>query len=351
MNVNYLKSKAKIKKLTKTKVSLILKSNPTDVLSRASRESSRFYINKITQWYTKPLKSLTLGNRSVFRKRIIKTTNKIKLFLKLVGYATYYSWKPNQTSLLNTSKNAYSSVLVNCKNSNLSHLLTTSFKPVYNNLMLSKSVLSSLTCTRALHRLNLQYSSFKRLDSCSLQSKITPWISKTSCSFISATTGMNAMLQFYPFLSREIDAASASFYKSWLPRLTFYQKRLGHRFFMEETIHIMHLAMKLHDASLFSSWLTSLINRISFWKTRSIFRYLLYLFKNFFLNEFAGIGCKGIKIRLKGKISAAGNSRKRRVNFKFGKVSYSTLKHKCLSQDSLISTFTGVMCLRTEIFY
>jgi hypothetical protein len=120
---------------------------------------------------------------------------------------------------------------------------------------------------------------------------------------------------------------------------------------MEETIHIMHLAMTLHDSNLFGRWLTSLIKRISFWKTRSIFRYLLYLFNNFFTNELALIGCKGIKLRLKGKISAAGNSRKRLISLKFGKVSYSTLNLKCLRSDMLVTTFTGAMNLRVEIFY
>jgi hypothetical protein len=113
----------------------------------------------------------------------------------------------------------------------------------------------------------------------------------------------------------------------------------------------MHLSLALHDANLFSSWLASLIKRISFWKTRSIFRYLLYLFNNFFLNEFKSIGCKGLKLRLRGKISAAGNSRKRLVLLKFGKVSYSTLNLKCLNNDILISTFTGVLNLRVQIFY
>ena len=63
------------------------------------------------------------------------------------------------------------------------------------------------------------------------------------------------------------------------------------------------------------------------------------------------IGCKGIKLRLKGKISAAGNSRKRVINLKFGKVSYSTLSIKCLRNDILVTTFTGAMNLRVEIFY
>lgn len=177
------------------------------------------------------------------------------------------------------------------------------------------------------------------------------WFNKTLIDAVSFLSGKKTLLQFYPFLSSSVSKYNAAIYKSWVPRLLFYQKRLGHRFFMEESLRIMHVALNLHDASLFAKWLKSLIKRISFWKTRSIFRYLVYLFNNFFSKELESIGCKGLRIRLKGKISAAGNSRKRSISLSFGKVSYSTLDIKCVSDDTPVSTFTGAMCLRTQIFY
>lgn len=177
------------------------------------------------------------------------------------------------------------------------------------------------------------------------------WFNKTLIDVASSLSGKKSLLQFYPFLSSSLSKRSVITYKSWVPRLLFYQKRLGHRFFMEESLHVMHTALNLHDATLFAGWLKSLIKRISFWKTRSIFRYLVYLFNNFFTRELESIGCKGLRIRLKGKISAAGNSRKRSISLSFGKVSYSTLDIKCLSDNTAISTFTGAMCLRTQIFY
>jgi len=48
-------------------------------------------------------------------------------------------------------------------------------------------------------------------------------------------------------------------------------------------------------------------------------------------------------VRLKGKISAAGNSRKRNIVFRSGKTSYASVNLKCLHTKSTISTFTGVM--------
>ena len=181
---------------------------------------------------------------------------------------------------------------------------------------------------------------------------LSNYINKSLIDFLTSVMGTKAIVQFYPFLANNnISSHRISFYKTWVSRLEFYQKRLGHRFFMEETIHIMHLALNLHDSVFFSKWLASLIKRISFWKTRSIFRYLLYLFNNFFVNEFSSINCKGLKLRLKGKISAAGNSRKRLISLNFGKTSYSTFDIKCSRSDVLVPTFTGVLNLRVEIFY
>jgi ribosomal protein S3 len=86
-----------------------------------------------------------------------------------------------------------------------------------------------------------------------------------------------------------------------------------------------------------------MILRISFWKTRTIFRFLRYLFLIYFTHIFAELKIKGLKIKLKGKISAAGNSRKRTILYRVGKTSHSTLDLKVVHTSDSIVTFTGVM--------
>jgi ribosomal protein S3 len=58
---------------------------------------------------------------------------------------------------------------------------------------------------------------------------------------------------------------------------------------------------------------------------------------------FKDIGIKGLKIRLKGKISAAGNSRKRTILYRIGNTSHSTTALRVLNESTTINTFTGVM--------
>jgi ribosomal protein S3 len=65
-----------------------------------------------------------------------------------------------------------------------------------------------------------------------------------------------------------------------------------------------------------------------------------------FSTFFKTIGAKGFKVKLKGKISAAGNSRKRSIMYRFGKCSYSSVNLKCLYASETVNTFTGVQGLQ-----
>lgn len=58
-----------------------------------------------------------------------------------------------------------------------------------------------------------------------------------------------------------------------------------------------------------------------------------------------------MKLKLKGKISAAGNSRKRTILYRIGKTSHSQTKLRVVYEFLTINTFTGVMGLGVWIFY
>ena len=58
---------------------------------------------------------------------------------------------------------------------------------------------------------------------------------------------------------------------------------------------------------------------------------------------FSQLNVKGVKVRLKGKISVSGNSRKRTILYRAGSTSHSTTSLRVLHESNLINTFTGVM--------
>jgi hypothetical protein len=243
--------------------------------------------------------------------------------------------------------------------------LDTSIVPAYDTLTSTLSVYH----TKSLQtlKLNGNYSNIYPVQGCfnfkfnkfrpiltrqlNFYSDITPWVNDALIRFIEFTSGSRALIQHNMNIEGMVDKHSKLTYRRWILRMGYYERMLGHRFFMEEALHIIHLSLKNHDVNLFSSWLKAIITRISFWKTRSIFRFLKYIFNNYYRFMFNDLSSKGIKIRLKGKISAAGNSRKRTILFRSVKNSYSSVNVKCLHDFKTITTFTGVMGFQVWLFY
>lgn len=72
---------------------------------------------------------------------------------------------------------------------------------------------------------------------------------------------------------------------------------------------------------------------------------------NFFYPIFNTLNLKGFKVTLKGKISSAGNSRKKSIIYKIGQTSHSSINLRVLQEVDTVVTFTGVMGLKVALFY
>ena len=184
-----------------------------------------------------------------------------------------------------------------------------------------------------------------------IKDNFTPWIYNNVIRFMEFCSGKRAFVQNYSFLNQSVDLTYTALYKRWMPRLFFYERRLGHRFFLEEALHILHIGFVSRDSKILNSWLSAIIKRISFWKTRLIFRFIRYLFNNYFSYVFRNLGLKGFKVRLKGKISVAGNSRKRSILYRSGTTTHSNSSVRVVHTFSNISTFTGALGFQIWLFY
>lgn len=184
-----------------------------------------------------------------------------------------------------------------------------------------------------------------------LTKDLVPYYYHTLVRFMEHCSGKKAAFKFYPFVHQNVRRDFFVRYRIWMARMGFYERRLGHKFFLEEALHIMHISFFMKDAKLLCSWFKAMILRISFWKTRSIFRFIKYLMLGYFYLLFPSLNIKGLKIKLKGKISAAGNSRKRRILYRVGETSHSQASLRVLYEFVTINTFTGVMGFQLWIFY
>ena len=273
------------------------------------------------------------------KSTLYKTTNYLKIHKIITNHPVI-----NLTLLQNPFIFKLNIIKITCKSQLLFNLpLRSATKP--NNLTFSNVLPSN----------NFSYIFLKKVYSSLSHNKINvnfiPVYYSTLVRFMENISGNKVLIQFYPFVNQSITQDFVIKYKLWLPRLTFYEKRLGHKFFLEESLHILHLSFFLKDPRLLLKWLKAIVLRISFWRTRSIFRFIKYLMLNFFQQSFNTLGVKGFKVRLKGKISAAGNSRKRSILYRVGQTSHSTLDLRVASEVDTIITFTGVMGLSVSIFY
>jgi hypothetical protein len=107
----------------------------------------------------------------------------------------------------------------------------------------------------------------------------------------------------------------------------------------------------LKDPTFLANWIRIALTRISFWKYRLLFRYLKFLLSTLLKPSFPDFNLKGIKFRLKGKISVAGNARTRMIFYRIGSTSHTTMQNRIAYDLSYVTTFTGVQGLKLWFFF
>jgi hypothetical protein len=82
---------------------------------------------------------------------------------------------------------------------------------------------------------------------------VLPWVYINLIQCVEFCSGRRALFHIYSFMNQSIDSKYVVLYKRWIPRLFYYERKLGHRFFLEEALHILHMSFNYHDAKLLSS--------------------------------------------------------------------------------------------------
>jgi hypothetical protein len=177
------------------------------------------------------------------------------------------------------------------------------------------------------------------------------WHYQTLIKFLEFVCGLKIYLKFFTFLANTLNFGEKAQCLLWSQKVKHFRKVLGPRLFLNESLQIMYLSLKLKDPHLMSNWMVTTMQKVSFWKHKTFLRYIKYVMRYFFWVIFREINMKGIKFQLKGKISVAGNARTRTVLHTVGFTSHSTLHNKILYNLNLIRTFTGVLGLKLWIVF
>jgi len=180
---------------------------------------------------------------------------------------------------------------------------------------------------------------------------VTMWYYNTLVKFIEYSTGKKVYLKFNPFIENSLTYSDLARCSLWAPRIGSFQRLLGHRIFVNESLRILHLAIRFKDPTFLSNWIKAMLYRMSFWKYRLLFRFLKYAMRYLFWVYFPELEFKGLKLKLKGKISVAGNARTRTLVYTIGETGHAKMNNRVLSHFTTINSFTGVMGFRLSFYF
>lgn len=177
------------------------------------------------------------------------------------------------------------------------------------------------------------------------------WYHSSLIKFLEFSTGKKVLVKFFSFLINKLNFNEKAQCLIWAQKVKYFRKVLGPRLFLNESLQIMYLSLKLKDPFILSNWISSTMKKISFWKYKTFLRYIKYVLRYFFWVIYKDLNMKGVKFQLKGKISVAGNARTRTVFHNVGFTSHTTFNNKILYHLNLVKSFTGVMGLKLWLVF
>jgi hypothetical protein len=114
---------------------------------------------------------------------------------------------------------------------------------------------------------------------------------------------------------------------------------------------LIFTVFKTKDISLLTSWLHGRMIRMPLFSHNRFLSFVCYFFKLAYFLYGTAFGVQGVHVRVAGKISVTGNSRKRTLIFRVGKTGANNLQIKASSDFYLVRTGTGCLGLTASLFF
>lgn len=137
----------------------------------------------------------------------------------------------------------------------------------------------------------------------------------------------------------------------WQSRLYNFQRLFRGTLFLKDSLLAFYFALRFHDLPMMIRWLRRAFTKINFWRYRSFLYFIRYTFRYVLIHLYRELGVMGIRFRLKGKISVAGNARTRTIEHTIGAVKSTSKDFGVLHEMTTINTFTGVLGLQVWLCF
>ena len=214
------------------------------------------------------------------------------------------------------------------------------------NILQSSNLNQSLVFNFSLRRRMLKLFTFRKFSTV-----VTVWYYNMLVRFFEFCTGRKVYIKLNPFIEKSLRLTDQIQCRIWENRVAGFQRILGPKLFLKESLRILMLALKYKDPTFLINWIKAMLYRMSFWKYRSLFRYIKFVLRNLFEPNFKPLGLRGFKLKLKGKISVAGNARTRTLLIRVGQTSNAKFDNKVAHGFTLVNSFSGVMGFNIWIYF
>lgn len=82
--------------------------------------------------------------------------------------------------------------------------------------------------------------------------------------FIQHCSGRKVSVRLDPFLANQLTFTDLAKCSMWLKRISGFQRLLGPKFFLDEVLRAVTIALKAKDATFLSHWIRGMLKRMSF---------------------------------------------------------------------------------------
>lgn len=105
---------------------------------------------------------------------------------------------------------------------------------------------------------------FKTVTFDKFTSNVNLWYYQTLVKFMEASSGHKVFIKFNPFILNALTYTDVARSHAWSHRLGGFQRILGPKFFLLESLQVMHLAIRAKDPSFFATWIKGMLERMGF---------------------------------------------------------------------------------------
>lgn len=180
---------------------------------------------------------------------------------------------------------------------------------------------------------------------------LSPLFTTGLVSFLELVSGMKVKIRVDLFTRHRFTPLEYGRILLWKSHLINFERIFSRSLFLTDAMMVFYTLMQTKDLLIFVRWLQRTMYKVSFWRYRSFLYFLRYAFRYVIAPNYESFNFLGVRLRLKGKISVAGNARTRKIEHTIGTMSSSTKDVAVLHNLSTINTFTGVLGLQVWICF